>query len=280
MRLGIFAKTFAGASPDAVLGAAAAAGYTTVQYNMACSGLAAMPDNLPLEDAAAVAQAAQAHGVSIAAVSGTYNMIHPDKSVRARGLARLDVLASRCQTMPTAMITLCTGTRDPADQWRGHPDNASAEAWRDLLAEMAAALAIAERWDIGLGIEPELANVVNSAAAADQLIRELKSPRLKVVLDPANLFEHATLGEQHRLVSAAIDLLADRIAMGHAKDRAADGAVVAAGTGVVDFRHYLRSLKAAGFEGPLITHGLAAGEAPGVAAFLREAAGAAAVALW
>ena len=35
MRLGIFAKTFAGADPAAVLGAAKAAGYAAVHYNMA-----------------------------------------------------------------------------------------------------------------------------------------------------------------------------------------------------------------------------------------------------
>jgi sugar phosphate isomerase/epimerase len=45
---------------------------------------------------------------------------------------------------------------------------------------------------------------------------------------------------------------------------------VAAGTGVVDFRHFLACLAAAGCDGPLITHGLTAKEAPGVAEFLGE----------
>ena len=137
------------------------------------------------------------------------------------------------------MITLCTGTRDAQDQWRAHPDNGTAEAWRDLLAAMESAITTAERWNIDLGIEPELANVVTSAAKAAQLIGELKSERIKIVLDPANLFEQAGLAEQHRLVSSAVDLLGERIAMAHAKDRAADGSFIAAGKGVVDFRHFL-----------------------------------------
>ena len=168
------------------------------------------------------------------------------------------------------MITLCTGTRDPDDQWRAHPDNGSAEAWRDLIAAMETALACAERWNIDLGIEPELANVVSSAGKARALIRELNNPRLKIVLDPANLFERATLREQHRVVSSAIDLIGDRIAMAHAKDRAADGSFIAAGKGVVDFGHFATCLKAAGFDGPLVTHGLTASESLGVAAFLRQ----------
>ena len=47
----------------------------------------------------AVASAAQTCGVSIAAVSGTYNMIHPNPAVRDQGQARLEVLASRCKAM-------------------------------------------------------------------------------------------------------------------------------------------------------------------------------------
>ena len=90
------------------------------------------------------------------------------------------------------------------------------------------------------------------------------------MLDPANLFEQTTLTMQRYLVSSAIDLLGGRIAMGHAKDRAPDGSVVAAGKGVVDFRHYVSCLKTAGFNGPLVTHGLDAGDAAGVASFLRK----------
>ena len=59
--------------------------------------------------------------------------------------------------------------------------------------------------------------------------------------------------------------------MAHAKDRAANGDFVAAGKGVLDYPHYLRALRGAGFDGPLVTHGLTAAEAPEVGAFLRRA---------
>jgi sugar phosphate isomerase/epimerase len=270
MQRGIFAKTFEGQDPLTVMGAAAQAGYSCVQYNMACSGLAAMPDTISEAEALAVTAAAQSHGVSVCAVSGTYNMIHPDVAVRERGLARLSVLASRCKAMGTRVITLCTGTRDAEDQWRHHPDNTTKEAWRDLIEAMQQALQIAERWDVDLGIEPELANVICSAEKARQLITELETPHVKIVLDASNLFELASIDEQRAIVAASIDLLAGHIVMAHAKDRDADGGFVAAGKGVLDYAHYLRCLKRAGFGGPLVTHGLSAQEAPGVAAFLRE----------
>lgn len=271
MKLGIFAKTFPGSAPDTVLAAARSAGFGAVQYNMACSGLAAMPDAIERDTALGVARSARGAGLEIVAVSGTYNMIHPDRSVREAGLQRLETLASRASDMGTRLVTLCTGTRDPDDQWREHPGNHLPDAWRDLLEAMEAAIAIAERHDVDLGIEPELANVVDGAATARRLIDELGSARLRIVLDPANLFERADLAEQRRLVSEATDLLADRLVMGHAKDRTPDGGFTRAGHGVLDYPHYLACLKAAGFQGSLVAHGLGAEDAGEVAAFLRAA---------
>jgi sugar phosphate isomerase/epimerase len=268
MRLGVFAKTFPGKTPDAVLAQVAASGYAAAQYNMACSGLASMPDAIAPDIARAVADASRAHGVAIAAVSGTYNMAHPDPAVRAKGLARLEVLAGAAHAMGTSLITLCTGTRDPDDQWRLHKDNVTAEAWADMRAAMVQAIAIAERHDIRLGIEPELSNVVSSATKARQLLDELQSERLVVVLDAANLFETEPLDAQRRIIAQAVDAVGDRIVMAHAKDRAADGSFVAAGTGVLDYPHYIACLRAVGFDGDLVPHSIEADEAPGVARFL------------
>lgn len=269
MQFGIFAKTFPGTSPDSVLAAVAAAGFATTQYNMACSGLPAMPDAIPADAARAVADAARATGVAVIALSGTYNMIHPDPAVRREGHERLAVLAAAATDMASGLITLCTGTRDLEDDWRAHPDNDKPEAWRDLLDSMTTAIGIADRYDVDLGIEPELGNVVNSAAKARRLIDELGSPRVKIILDPANLFETASLAEQREIVAAGIDLLADRIAMGHAKDRTAAGEFTTAGKGVLDYPHYLACLKRAGFAGPIVAHGLTAAEAPQVAQKLQ-----------
>ena len=55
-----------------------------------------------------------------------------------------------------------------------------------------------------------------------RLIDELKSPRLRIVLDPANLFEIALPRESQVIIARAVDLLGDRIVMAHAKDRRAN----------------------------------------------------------
>lgn len=270
MRLGIFAKTFTGNDPEAVLRQSAEAGFEGVQYNMACSGLAAMPDAIPSDVAQVVAAAATATAQPVFAVSGTYNMIHPDVAVRREGERRLKVIAESCAALGTKVVTLCTGTRDAQDQWLHHPDNASPEAWRDLLSAFEVAVGIAEAHGIILGVEPELANVVSNAAAARRLMDEMKSDAIGIVLDPANLAEQATPDERREIIAEAVDTLAGRIIMAHAKDRTASGEVAAPGQGAIDFAHFLSALRASGFDGPLVAHGFGAGEAKDVATFLRR----------
>ncbi len=270
MQLGIFAKTFDGKSPGIVLPQVKAAGFQVVQYNMACSGLSSMPDDISDAVIADIKAATQSSGIELNALSATYNMIHPNVATREIGHRRLAVIAQAAHDMGIPLITLCTGTRDATDQWKHHPDNTSGGAWHDLMQSMQTAIAIADRYNVNLGIEPELANVINSAAKARKLIDELKSSRVKIIFDPANLFETETVTEQRRIVSSALDLLSQDIAMAHAKDRTASGEFVAAGTGVLDYPHFLSELKQSGFNGPLITHGLSAAEAPGVCAFLKR----------
>ena len=268
MQVGIFAKTFSATGALSVFNAVKQAGYEVAQFNMACLGMPSMPERIAPTIADEIAKASSASGVTIAAISGTYNMIHPDSLVRADGLARLATIIRAAPLMGTRLVTLCTGTRDAKDQWKHHPENSSKEAWRDLLEEMGKAIVLAEENNVDLGIEPELANVVSSAEQAKRLINELKSPRIRIVLDPANLFEVALPRESQSIIAQAVDFLGDRIVMAHAKDRRATGEFTAAGSGVIDFPHFVRCLRSAGFDGPLVTHGLSEQEAPAVATFL------------
>lgn len=271
MQLGIFAKTFAGTDPALVLGAAKAAGYEAVQFNLACTGRPSLPDHID-DEADVIAQivaASRATDVSLAALSATYNMAHPDPIKRRAGLKGLETAIRVAVSVGIPLVTLCTGTRHPTNQWAHHPDNADASAWADMAVEMALALDLAEAYNVDLGIEPEQANIVQSTADARRLIGEMGSARLKIVFDPANLFEQATAEQAREIVARSVAPAAGSIAMVHAKDRHADGRFATAGQGVVDFADLLARIRATGFDGALITHGLEASEAPAVARFLR-----------
>jgi sugar phosphate isomerase/epimerase len=270
MRLGIFAKTFDGETPAQVLQAARDAGYRAVQYNMACSGLGPLPLAVTDADADAVAAAAHQTGVEIAAVSATYNMTHPETDKRLQGRRSFEAIAAAARRMGCGLVTVCSGSRNPVDQWSPHPDNRTQGAWDEMVGEFRLLVAIAERHDVLIGVEPELANVVDSAAKARALLDLFPAGPIRIVFDPANLFEAEDAERAGDIIDDALDLLGSDIALAHAKDRRADGSFATAGHGVVDWARYLQRLGRAGYDGALVTHGLKAEEAPEVARFLGE----------
>jgi sugar phosphate isomerase/epimerase len=272
IHIGIMAKTFERPSLEAVLDAVAAHGLRCLQFNMRCAGLASLPDHIPPTLSDHIGQAMSRRGLTMAAVSGSFNMIHPDPRERQTGLRRLAELAAACPGMGTSLITLCTGSRDPNDMWRRHPDNDSPAAWRDLVTSLEQALPIAERHGLTLAFEPEVANVIDSAVKARRLLDEMKAPNLKVVLDAANLFQAGQLSHMPAILDQAFELLGPDIALAHAKDLSHDGAAgqEAAGTGLLDYDRTLSLLQAAHFSGGLILHSLSEAQVPGCVTFLRE----------
>ena len=272
IQLGIFARTFVRPNLDETLDAVKAHGLDCVQFNLSCAGLPTLPDRIDSKFVDLIRTGMTDRSITMAAISGTFNMIDPDIERRYEGLRRLRVLASTSKDMGTSIITLCTGTRDPVDMWRRHPDNNLPEAWSDLLASMQEALQIAEDNEVTLAFEPEVNNVVDSAAKGRRLLNEMRSPRLKVVMDGANLFQAGRLAEMREVLDQAFALLGDQIVIAHAKDLSRDGDAghEAAGTGLLDYDHYLSLLGTVGFDGPLILHSLNEVQVDTCVAFLKQ----------
>ena len=199
-------------------------------------------------------------------------MLFRSPHVREEGLRRLPVLAAAAADLGHPLLTLCSGTRDPVDMWRHHPDNASAAAWQDLRRSLETALNATERWGVCLGIEPEATNTVSNARLCRRLLDEMGSRRLRVILDPANLMHDAKAGEERRIVEEAFDLLGPDVALGHAKELNDQGVPDGrgAGEGIIDWRHYLGQLRRVGFDGDVILHGLDEARVPAAVRHLRQ----------
>ena len=272
MQLGIFAKIFARPSVGEVFDAVAAHGLRCVQFNLACAGLPTMPDEIEIGAMEKIRDAASARGIAIAAVSGTFNLIHPDSTQRSQGLSRLRVLIAACPHLGTTTITLCSGTRDPDDMWRGHPDNGSPEAWRDLTASVGEAVEIAEQLGVTLGIEPECSNVIDTAKKARQLLDEIRSPNLKIILDAANLVRPGEMPRMKEVLDEAFELLGGELVLAHAKELGRDGLAghLALGTGALDWDYYLELLRKVGFTGAVIMHGIQEKDVRASGTFLHE----------
>ena len=271
MQIGIMSRTFARATLAEELDAVANHGIGCMQFGLSSAGVTELPPHIDANLCDKIREEMGTRNITMTALGGTYNMIHPDVQRRADGLRNLRVLASACERLGTSVITLCTGSRDPNNMWRHHPDNDSPEAWDDLVVSMRQAIQVAEEYQVTLAFEPEVANVVDSGKKARHLIDQIGSPYLKVVMDGANIFHAGELPRMREILDEAFALLGEHIAFAHAKDLDRDGEAghLAAGKGLLDYDQYLSSLNDINSDVPIILHGLSEAEVDGCVAFLR-----------
>ena len=130
------------------------------------AGVPTLPDEIAPSLITRIREAAQSRDIEIAAVSGTYNMIHPDQEVRQKGLRRLRILAAACQGLEyNGHYAVYRHTRSRRYVALASRERISPGMVRSL-TPMEAALRIAEEEQVTLAFEPERANVVSTAARA------------------------------------------------------------------------------------------------------------------
>lgn len=266
-RLGVLTSEFERPSLESTLDAVAAHGIGAVQFQLGSAvpsiplptslqrGLDVLGEHLSPSLCREIREQLAKRHLTLAAVDGTFNMIDPDEKRRWTNLGHLRQLVESCAALGTSVVTLCTGSRDEI-MWRRHPGNDSPEAMADLVAVMKAAAQTAEEYAVTLAFEPEVNNVASSAERGRQLIDEVGSSSVKVVMDPANIFKAGELPRMQDKLREAFDLLGNDIALAHAKDLDHDGEAghLAAGEGLMDYPLYLSLLQRSGFDGTVVLH--------------------------
>lgn len=208
----------------------------------------------------------------VAAVAGNANMVDIEPEKRQKAIDKLLMIIPACAKIGTRVIATCTGSRNPESMWRDHPDNQSDETWKTLRSTLERILPAAEAAGVDIAFEPEYNNVCQNARLSRQLIDEMASPRLKVVMDAANIFGKNDLSRMTEVLDEAFDLLGDYIAIAHGKDldHGGDAGHLAAGTGKLDYAHYVKLLCSLSFDVPVILHGVKEQQLPESAAMLRR----------
>jgi sugar phosphate isomerase/epimerase len=220
--LGVFARCFPVAPATELAATVADHGFTLTQLNLSAVGLPTIPDAETLAgiDLSRIADDFRAGGVGVWGLSGSYNMAHPDASLRSAWTRDAAALVRRAGEAGATAVTLCTGSRDPENMWRAHPDNATDAAWSDFLECLAPLLDAAEEADVLLAVEPEPGNVVSGTDAAVRLVGALgeRASRVGFILDPANLVAGAAPADRADILTDAFARLGDAAICVHAKD--------------------------------------------------------------
>lgn len=273
MNLGVFLKVFASRAWPDILDAVRAHGLRWIHFTLQALVGESLPRTISSTIVSEARNDLEKRGLRIASFSGTFNMAHPDADYRQEYLKRFATACQACRDLGGSTVALCTGTRDPYDMWRGHPENKSPQAWMIMRDTVAAALEIADRYNLILAFEPEINNVVDSAEKARRLLDELQHPRLKVILDPVNLWDEPSFDRRNVILETAVQLLGRDIVVAHAKDVLTYAGPRSPGDSpTIDYANYLRQLRGIGFAGPLLIHSVPEDKVPAIIKFLREMA--------
>ncbi len=251
------------------------AGYDQVQFNFASIGIEDMPESVSADLIGRIRRSCDDNGLDIVAINATFNLIDPDQGRLRENMRRFPVIAEASRALDCPILTLCTGTHDPQDMWRYHPDNALEASFQALCANMEPLLPIADRYGLYLGIETEAANVAATPQRSRRLLDTLGSPRVKIVMDGANVFQP---GQAHpdlapAVLQNAFDVLGKDVILAHGKDIAASPGIRFAtpGRGIIDYDLFLALLRKIGYEGGMILHGIQdEADIPACAAWMKD----------
>jgi sugar phosphate isomerase/epimerase len=180
-----------------------------------------------------IAQTYQEAGIAIHSLGVYTNLIHPDPAERRANLAYFEAMMKVGSAMDVRVFITEAGDYHPPEPVPGLAYHFREDVWRRTVAMAKELAALAERHDAVVLMEPFFGGFLASAKRARLFVEEVGSPRIRILLDPANLLELNDPGEMFHQLQPYIDCF-------HAKDRKLHvERGVPAGEGDLDYRQFV-----------------------------------------
>jgi len=159
----------------------------------------------------AIAHAYRSTGISIHSIGVYPNLIHPDEDERKANLDYFEAMMRIGAIMDVRTFVTEAGIYHPDKPAPGVPYYFREEVWRRMVTTGKELARLAERHGATVLIEPFFGSLFASAKRTRVFLEEVDSPRIRVLLDPANLLEVDDIEEMFTQLGPWIDCL-------HAKD--------------------------------------------------------------
>ncbi len=186
---------------------------------------------LDAERCRAIADAYASEGISIHSIGVYTNLVHPDESEREANLAYFEDMFRIGAAMGVHTFITEAGHYDAEDG--GVPHHFREEVWKQMVATGKGLAVRAASHDATVLYEPFYRGFFASAKRTRLFLEAVDSPRIRALLDPANLIEINDLDEMFTQLAPYIDCL-------HAKDRKLHvDRGVAAGQGDLDYKRFV-----------------------------------------
>lgn len=181
-----------------------------------------------------IAAAYRDAGIEIHSIGVYTNLIHPDEAERTANLAYFDAMMTVGGHM--GVKTFITEAGHFHDE-KAPPPRISIEfqdaVWPQTVDVVRQLAALAEKHDAKVLLEPFYRGFLTTAKRVRTFVEAVNSPRVRVLLDPANLIELNDLDEMFAQLGPYIDCL-------HAKDRKLHVEKgVGAGQGEIDYKRFV-----------------------------------------
>jgi sugar phosphate isomerase/epimerase len=233
-------------------------GYRSTQFNLSVMGLSTTSTKpVSKKHIDQYLDAVAKTGIEVPIVSATCNLVHPNRIKRIECIEGVLRVMEFCEAVGVGCISLCSGTRDDNDMWAFHPENASKQAWKDLVISLKDILSSSSGSSVKIGIEPEPANIIRTPLHAKRLLEEdLANDRVRIIFDAANIAGCGPQNQQKQLLDQAHCMLDRWIEIYHLKELYVDNTEQSGdlGTGRLDIPTYLSMIYLTGK--PIIIHGL------------------------
>jgi sugar phosphate isomerase/epimerase len=186
------------------------------------------------ERSRAIADAYRQAGITIDSIGVYTNLIHPDADERNANLEYFDQMMHTGRHMGVDTFITEAGHYRPEEPTPGIPYDFQEDTWNVMLQTCKQLAVLAERNEAKVLMEPMFLSFFASAKRTRVFLEQLDSPRIRILLDPANLIELNDLDEMFTQLAPWIDCL-------HAKDRRLHSdRGVAAGEGDLDYVKFVR----------------------------------------
>lgn len=181
----------------------------------------------------AIADDYQSAGMSIHSLAVYTNLIHPDAGERKANLTYFGDMMKIARAMDVRTLITEAGHCDPGTAPPGVPYDLREDVWHQTVATAKLLAELAEQHECTVLFEPYYSGFLASAKRMRVFLDEVNSPRIRALLDPANLLELNDLEEMFAQLGPRVDCL-------HAKDRKLHvDQGVAAGKGDLDYLKFV-----------------------------------------
>jgi sugar phosphate isomerase/epimerase len=181
----------------------------------------------------AIGRAYRSAGITIHSMGVYTNLIHGDPAERQACLKYFEDNMKVGSDIGVRTFITEAGHWEPEKPTPGIPYHFREAVWKQMLATTRQLAEMAERHDATVLMEPFFGGFFASAKRTRAFLQEVNSPRIRALLDPANLLEVDELEEMFDQLAPWIDCI-------HAKDRKLHvDQGVAAGQGDLDYRKFV-----------------------------------------